>query len=430
MAFNWKKVMGIATEGGKDLKEVVTFSSLLKSYVGGRKSSAASITAYARGVQAISEAVAQVSFDVHSRKSNGHTSRDVEDRLNYLINVRPNDYQNGFEFWRTAIEITLYQGNCFIHINRDHDGGEPTSLDIVYTVTRPTPRIVKVDGQKRLFWQFTQQAEDSIPDRDLIHIKFTGSNEDLLGDVPTTQFERALRLTTNSEEYANNVYEKNGNISVVLTTEKALKPEQVKRLSDSWANRYDTNKGDATVVLEEGMNVSPIQIRPDQAKFLENRKFQIQEIARILGVPTPILMDYSDYNYNTAETADLDFYKRAVSPKVDFIEKELTRKLLTVRQNELGKEIKGDVRPLFRADMETRVKYLQDRFSMGSITPNQVRIAEGDEPMEGMPAMDKTYIMTNLAPSDKIESIYDKKENIQEEQPKEIEDQEKEDNDV
>ena len=429
MAFNWKKVLGIAQEGSKDLKEVVRFSTLLDSYIGGRKSSAASITAYARGVQAISEAVAQVSFDVHSRKPSGYSSRDSEDRLNYLINVRPNDYQNGFEFWRTAVEITLYQGNCFIHINRDRDGGEPTSLDIIYTITRPTPRMVEVEGERRLFWQFST-AEQSVPDRDLIHLKFTGSNEDLLGDTPTTQFERALRLTTNSEVYANNVYEKNGNISVVLTTEKALKPEQIKRLRDSWANRYDSNKGDATVVLEEGMNVSPIQIRPDQAKFLENRKFQIQEIARILGVPTPILMDYSDYNYNTAETADLDFYKRAVSPKVDFIEKELTRKLLTVRQNKLGKEIKGDVRPLFRADMETRVKYLQDRFSMGSITPNQVRIAEGDEPIEGMPAMDKTYIMTNLAPSDKIESIYDKKENPSKEVPNEVEDKSKEEEDV
>ena len=60
--------------------------------------------------------------------------------------------------------------------------------------------------------------------------------------------------------------------------------------------------------------------------------------------------------------------------------------------------------------METRMKYLQDRFSVGSITPNQIRVAEGDEPILDNPAMDKTYIMSNLAPSDKIESFYDQGE--------------------
>ena len=122
----------------------------------------------------------------------------------------------------------------------------------------------------------------------------------------------------------------------------------------------------------------------------------------------------------SAETADLDFYKRAISPKVDMLEKELTKKLLTDRQNQMGKEIKGDVRPLFRADMETRVKYLQDRFSMGSITPNQIRMAEGDAPITDNPAMDKTYIMSNLAPSDKIEGFYEKDEKPDESKPTEV----------
>lgn len=413
MAINWQKVLGIKQNGSKNLQDAVKYSTLMSTYLPADGTGAPSLSAYSRGVQAISEAVAQVKFESFVMK-NGYSTREDNSDLTYLINIAPNSYQNGFDFWRSAMEMVLYTGNCFIKINRDNASGKPLSFDIIRINPRPTASFVEDSntGVKTLYWSFSSSddKEDKIADSDLIHLKINGSSDNLLGVDPLTQFERTLRLSTNTEEYANNVYEKNGNMSVVLTTEKALTEPQMDRLSKSWKDRYGGSNGDATVILEEGMDAKPIQITPDQAKFIENRKFQIQEIARILGVPTPVLMDYSDYNYNTAETADLDFYKRSISPKVDLIEKELTKKLITARKARKGKEIKGDVRPLFRADMETRMKYLQDRFSVGSITPNQIRVAEGDEPITEQPAMDKTYIMSNLAPSDKIEGFYEKEE--------------------
>lgn len=411
MAFNWKNLFRIQSNGAKTIDEAITYDTLLSSYTSQQAGEAQALTAYARGVQAIAEAVAQVHFEVYETRDNGHSYR-TDSKLNYLLNTAPNNYQNAFDFWRSIQETVLYRGNCFVEIKRESDS-TPKELHIIRSTTRPAPMFVDLgqDGVQ-LFWKFTEDKGDALPDRDLLHFKTSGFNEDLLGNDPLVQYAKALRLSGNTEAYANNVYERNGNISVVLTTEKALTDEQMGRLKSSWTNRYSGRDGDATVVLEEGMGLKSIQITPDQAKFLENRKFQIQEVARILGVPTPVLMDYSDYNYNTAETADLDFYKRSISPKVDYIEKELTKKLLSSRKIKSGKRVKGDVRPLFRADMETRMKYLQDRFSVGSITPNQIRMSEGDEPIEGNPAMDKTYIMSNLAPSDKIETFYEKGEKV------------------
>jgi HK97 family phage portal protein len=408
MAFDWSKIYNIASKGAKSIGDIATYDTLLQAFVSSSKAEARSLTAYARGVQAIAEAVAQVKFEVHEQKD-GYTRKKKDDSLNYLINTDPNVLQNAFDFWRTATEIVLYKGNCFIKVIRNESSGKPTSLEIQHSNYRPTSALAMMDGEKRLYWIF-EEGKDPIADRDLIHLKFSGAEEDLLGVDPLTQFSDTIGLSRSTEKYATNVYKKNGNLSVVLTTEKAMNDEQIERLRTSWNQRYSGDNAEATVILEEGMDAKPIQIRPDQAKFLENRKFQIQEIARILGVPTPILMDYSDYNYNTAETADLDFYKRSISPKVDYIEKELSKKLLSPKAKKAGERVVGDVRPLFRADMETRVKYLQDRFSMGSITPNEVRMSEGDAPKENEPAMDKTYIMSNLAPADKIEGFYDKNE--------------------
>ena len=419
MAIDFKKLFGIAKFGSKDLSEVLGYSELLNSYIPANNHEAKTLTAYSRGVQAIAEAVAQARFEIFEEK-NGYDFRKKDDPINYLLNVAPNSYQNAYDFWRSAMEIVLYHGNCFIGVDRNQDG-QPVALHINRISFKPQALLTDVSTNsvpnRQLFWMFTDNVENAVPDRDVIHLKISGSSGDLLGEDPIQQFAKTITLSGNSEEFANNIYEKNGNISVVLKTDKALKPDQIQKLRDSWATRYGGRNGEATVLLEEGMDIKPIQITPDQAKFLENRKFQIQEVARILGVPTPILMDYSDYNYNTAETADLDFYKRAVSPKIDMMEKELMRKLLTERSIKRGKSVKADVRPLFRADMETRMKYLQDRFSVGSITPNQIRVSEGDEPIEGNPAMDKTYIMSNLAPSDKIESFYDKEENNNEAPP-------------
>lgn len=418
MAVDWSRVKNILNSGSKDLKEVVNYSSLLHAFTGASSSGAMALTSYSRGVQAIAEAVAQVRFE-EFKKTDGYSYR-VAGEIDYLLNVAPNNYQNAFDFWRMSTEIILYTGNCFIKINRDSNG-TPKSLEILRRNQRPQALLAnvgtKTEPNNQLFWLFEDNIESAVPDRDVIHLKINGSDVDMLGNDPLVQYANTIQLSSNSERYANNIYEKNGNISVVLTTDGVLDESQANRLRASWAGRYGGADGDATVILEEGMDVKPIQITPDQAKFLENRKFQIQEVARILGVPTPILMDYSDYNYNTAETADLDFYKRAISPKIDMIEKELTRKLLTKKSIMKGKTITGDVRPLFRVDMETRMKYLQDRFSVGSITPNEIRVAEGDEPKMGEPAMDKTYIMSNLAPADKIESFYDKGEKIDSEDP-------------
>ena len=179
MAFNWKNLFRIQRSGTQSIDEAVTYSTILNSFNSAQSTEAKSLTAFSRGVQAISEAVAQVQFELYERK-NGYDYR-TNDNLNYLLNVAPNNFQNAFDFWRAATEMTLYQGNCFIEIKRDTNGN-PKALYIIRRTSRPQALLADMgDAGMQLFWQFSSE-EDVIPDRDVIHFKLNGTDETLPGN--------------------------------------------------------------------------------------------------------------------------------------------------------------------------------------------------------------------------------------------------------
>jgi HK97 family phage portal protein len=83
-------------------------------------------------------------------------------------------------------------------------------------------------------------------------------------------------------------------------------------------------------VLEEGMKYTPISISPEQAQFLETRKFQINEIARIFRIPPHMIGDLEKSSFSNIEQQSLEFVKYTLDPWVCRWEQSMQRALLSM----------------------------------------------------------------------------------------------------
>jgi HK97 family phage portal protein len=145
------------------------------------------------------------------------------------------------------------------------------------------------------------------------------------------------------------------------------------------------------------MDITSLQMKMDDAQFIETRKFQIEDIARIFNVPL-VLIGAGDKapTYASAEQFFMSFKVHTMQPNVTRWETAMERDLLYPSEmNQI--KIDFDMDSMMRGDAAARSTYLRNRFGMASITPNQVRLYEGENPQAGDES-DKLYIMSNMVP--------------------------------
>ena len=148
------------------------------------------------------------------------------------------------------------------------------------------------------------------------------------------------------------------------------------RVKESWNAAYQGSSNSHRVaVLEEGMKYQPIGISPEQAQFLETRKFQINEIARIFRVPPHMLADLEKSSFSNIEQQSLEFVKYTLDPWVVRWEQAMSRSLLSDSEKPQV-FIKFNVDGLLRGDYQSRMNGYAIGIQNGFMSPNDVRQLE------------------------------------------------------
>ena len=145
-------------------------------------------------------------------------------------------------------------------------------------------------------------------------------------------------------------------------------------MRESWSKGFSgCNKKIA--ILEEGMKYTPISISPNEAQFLETRKFQLNEIARIFRVPPHMVGDLEKSSFSNIEQQSLEFVKYTLDPWVSRFEQAMTRRLLT--DDEKKKYyIKFNVDGLMRGDYQSRMNGYATARQNGWMSANDIRALE------------------------------------------------------
>ena len=168
------------------------------------------------------------------------------------------------------------------------------------------------------------------------------------------------------------------------------------------------------------MKYTPISISPEQAQFLETRKFQINEIARIFRVPPHMVGDLEKSSFSNIEQQSLEFVKYTLEPWLVRWEQSMIRALIST-SDKAAYFIKFNVDGLLRGDYQSRMNGYAIGRQNGWMSANDIRELEN---LDRIPAEEggDLYLINGNMTKLKDAGIFAGKEETQNEEVLELED--------
>ena len=335
------------------------------------------MTAVYSCVRILSEAVASLPLNVYRYTDSGGKEKAIDHTLYRLLHDEPNPEMSSFIFRETLMTHLLLWGNAYAQIIRNGKG----EVVALYPLM-PDRMSVDRDKNGRLYYKYTKSNDDAptmengsvyLDPSDVLHVPGLGF-DGLVGYSPIAMAKNAIGLAIAAEEYGSKFYANGAAPSGVLEHPGTLKdPERVR---NSWNSTFGGSSNSHKIaVLEEGMKYTPISISPNEAQFLETRKFQINEIARIFRVPPHMVGDLEKSSFSNIEQQSLEFVKYTLDPWVIRWEQALYRSLLTEEEK---KELffKFNVEGLLRGDYASRMNGYATARQNGWMSANDIRELE------------------------------------------------------
>ena len=334
-------------------------------------------------VRILAEAVASLPLHVYEYRDDGGKKLVHDHPLYYLLHDEPNPEMTSFVFRETLMSHLLIWGNAYAQIIRDGAGRVLGLYPLL-----PDKMDVQRDDCGNIYYVYSRNSDENpmfkeygdirLKAEDVLHIPGLGF-DGLIGYSPIAMAKNAVGMTLACEEYGASFFANGANPGGVLEHPGVLKdPSKVR---ESWNSVYrGVNNAHKIAVLEEGMKYQQIGIPPEEAQFLETRKFQINEIARLYRIPPHMVGDLDKSSFSNIEQQSLEFVKYTLDPWVIRWEQSLQRSLLL--PGEKGKYfIKLNVDGLLRGDYQSRMNGYAVGRQNGWFSANDIREMENMNPI-------------------------------------------------
>lgn len=214
--------------------------------------------------------------------------------------------------------------------------------------------------------------------KDVFHVPGMGF-DGLIGYSPLALAKNAVGTGLACEKYGAKFFNNSAIPTGVLEHPNVLDEAAAERLRENWNSVYGgSNSAGKVAVLEQGMSYKPISITPEQVQFLQTRKFQTGEIARIFRVPPHMIGDLERSTYANIEQQSLEFVKYTLDPWLVRWEQAIQRSLL--KDDEKSKYyVKFNVDGLLRGDYQSRMNGYALGRQNGWYSTNDIRNLENME---------------------------------------------------
>jgi HK97 family phage portal protein len=342
--------------------------------------SALKVPSVAAGVKLISEAVATLDAHLIRETSTGRETIAPADHPAARVLERPVPWLGESEWKRQIVADSILWGDGLALVNRVR--GEPRELP------RIDPRscnivVDMVTGEPSYSVALQQGGVETFIYKDVVHLRGpTLDGAKGMGVVALGA--EAIGLALVLEEHATRLFSRGARPGGVLEVATKLSDGTLARLKSSFADVYGgaSNSG-RTAILEQGMKFIPLQLTSTDAQFIEMRRFQIEEIARLLNIAPVLLGDLQHATLNNSAALAQLFLDRTISPILELFEDALERTLLSDEERDAGYCIEFDVSNFVRSDIEKRFAALKTGIESGVLTLNEARDREGLPPVEG-----------------------------------------------
>lgn len=350
MAGFWRRVFGVPETrnidkmavwgSGGDISGATVDSGVTVS-----QSNALQLVAVWACVRVLSDAVAVLPIDAFRRTGE---ERELVPRQPVWMSG-PNPETTWFEFSERLMSSLNLDGNAFVLITARDSTGYPSEL---WTLN-PRDIVVRQTGGKTSFeWQgstILSRFGPQTPGGDLLHIK-AFNNGGLRGLSPIDTARQAIGLGMAEEKFSAGFYGRGQQLSGVISLPPMAAnatTEAKQDIADGWKKRHaGPDKAFGTAVLTGGATWTPLAVTPEDAQFLEQRKFQVIEIARLFNVPPHMIQEVdTTTSWGTGiEQQSIGFVRFSLMPWIVRLEQGLSQLLPR------GQFVKFNLKQHLRAD--------------------------------------------------------------------------------
>lgn len=371
--------------------------------------SAMQMTAVYACVRILSEAVAGLPLHFYRYEEDGSKEKAIDSNLYHLLHDEPNPEMSSFVFRETLMTHLLLWGNAYAQIIRNGKG----EVIALYPLM-PNKMLVDRDENGKLYYTYTRSdcepntmngSSVVLEPKDVLHIPGLGF-DGLVGYSPIAMAKNAIGLAIATEEFGSKFFANGAAPSGVLEHPGTIKDPT--RVREAWQSQFGGSGNSGKVaVLEEGMKYTPISISPEQAQFLETRKFQINEIARIFRVPPHMVGDLEKSSFSNIEQQSLEFVKYTLDPWVVRWEQSLSRSLLSEDEKKQY-FFKFNLEGLLRGDYQSRMNGYAIARQNGWMSANDIRELEDLDKLSPEQGGDLYLVNGNMLPLEKAGAYADK----------------------
>ena len=358
--------------------------------------SAMTVSAVFACIRLLAETVSSLPLNMYKIDAEGNRTLDTQHDLIKLLKYRPNRRQTRIEFFEQLMLNLVSSGNAYIL--RGYMGKRLVSLQVLNSGS-VEPELL-VNGDLIYHWQQQDGTRKKLTEAEVWHVRLFGNG--LVGLSPLSHAKKSIGVALAGDDKITHLMSNGAKPTGVLLAQNWPNKEQRDGLRTEMDGLIN---GDQTelAVLGGGMKFEAMSLTPEDLELLATRRFSLEEIARIFGVPSVLINDTSA---STVWGSGIDsiingFYKFDLRPYLEKLEISMVVNLLPRTEWE-SYELEFDADAILRANLKDRVEATSKQVLSGYMTPNEARKSEGRQPK---PNGDQLLVPSNMTTIDKILAI-------------------------
>lgn len=338
---------------------------------------ALNLSAYWACTRVTAQTIASLSLEVMEKRSDGARIKVADHPLQELLDESPNADQTSIEFWEGRVLGLCTSGNGFAE--------KVYSKDKLIALN-PMPYDTTVERLKdgSLRYKFNDRGKPiDLPEEKVFHLKAFGDGD--MGMSPVQHARQTLGIAIASERAAGQTFSKGMRAKGFFTFPNQLTKEQRAEAKKNFADRYSNHNAPGVGILEAGVDFKAVNITPRDAEMILNRRFNVEEICRWLGVPPVIIGHAGDGQtmWGTGVSAIMQSWLNlSLRSQLRRIEKAISKRIMTPEERRRFK-VRFNYEDLLRGDSIARAAFYTALLGSGVMTINEVRRLEGLPPVEG-----------------------------------------------
>ena len=335
-------------------------------------------------IRVLSDSVASLPLKVFERLPNGGKRPALDHPLYPILHSTPNPELTSFGL-RELIMLHLgLRGNAYTQIVRDG------AFRVIGLYPLHPDRIIVMRDKVtlELFYRYTteNQGTRTFAFDEIWRVNGIGA-DGLIGYSPISLHREAIGLAMATEEHGARMFSNGATVPMVLEMPNKLTAQSRKNIEESWSDRFSgTSNAFKTPIMEQGMKLVKIGLSAEDAQFLQTRKFELEEIARIFRVPPGMIGDNEKAAFkNSPEQQALAFVIHSLRPHLVRLEQSIERDLMSAKERQKF-FVQFDIDGLLRGDSKARAFFYKSAINDGWMTRNEVRIKENLNPDDDLEA--------------------------------------------